>query len=130
MDETGGRGAENRPVVLIAEDDPSVRMAIEFVLEGEGFEVLVAEDGERALAMARQKSPDAILLDQMMPKLDGKQVLSRLRASEDTAEIPVLVLTGMARGGAAEWPGAHFVGKPFLPDVLVESLWGVLNSGS
>jgi CheY-like chemotaxis protein len=128
MDRPPGRADESKPVVLVAEDDPSVRMAIEFVLEGEGFEVLVAEDGERALAMARQKSPDAILLDQMMPKLDGKQVLSRLRAHADTAAIPVLVLTGMARGGPGEWPGAHFVGKPFLPDDLVESLRGALGA--
>jgi DNA-binding response OmpR family regulator len=118
-----------KPVVLVAEDDPSVRMAIEYVLEGEGFEVLVAEDGERALAMARTKSPDAILLDQMMPKLDGKQVLLKLKESETTAEIPVLVLTGMSRGAPGEWPGAHFVGKPFAPDDLVECIRGVLGPG-
>jgi DNA-binding response OmpR family regulator len=129
MGDTRWGADETRPVVLVAEDDPSVRMAIEFVLEGEGFEVLVAEDGERALAMARSKSPDAILLDQMMPKLDGKQVLSRLRESEDTAEIPVLVLTGMARGAPGEWPGAHFVGKPFAPDDLVECIREVLEPG-
>jgi DNA-binding response OmpR family regulator len=129
MTETMSDPDPSKPVVLVAEDDPSVRMAIEFVLEGEGFEVLLAEDGERALAMARAKSPDAILLDQMMPKLDGKQVLSRLRESKDTAEIPVLVLTGMARGAPGEWPGAHFVGKPFAPDDLVESIRGALSSG-
>jgi DNA-binding response OmpR family regulator len=115
-------------VVLVAEDDPSVRMAIEFVLQEEGFDVLLAEDGERALSMAQTKSPDAILLDQMMPKLDGKQVLSRLRESETTAGIPVLVLTGMARGAPGDWPGAHFVGKPFAPDDLVECIRDVLHS--
>jgi DNA-binding response OmpR family regulator len=129
MSEPTSDPADSKPVVLVAEDDPSVRMAIEFVLEGEGFEVLVAEDGERALDMARSKSPDAILLDQMMPKLDGKQVLSRLRESKDTADIPVLVLTGMALGGPGEWPGAHFVGKPFAPADLVECIRDVLNSG-
>jgi CheY-like chemotaxis protein len=125
-DTTSANG--ERPVVLVAEDDPSVRMAIEFVLAGEGFEVLLAEDGERALAMAHTKSPDAILLDQMMPKLDGRQVLSRLRESEDTAEIPVLVLTGWARGAPGDWPGARFVGKPFVPDDLVECIRDVINS--
>lgn len=129
MTETMPGADPSKPVVLVAEDDPSVRMAIEFVLEGEGFEVLLAEDGERALAMAQTKSPDAILLDQMMPKLDGKQVLSRLRESKDTAEIPVLVLTGMARGAPSEWPGAHFVGKPFAPDDLIESIRGALSPG-
>jgi DNA-binding response OmpR family regulator len=112
----------SKPVVLVAEDDPSVRMTIEFVLQDEGFDVLLAEDGERALTMARTKSPDAILLDLMMPKLDGRQVFSRLRASESTAGIPVLVLSGMSTGHPFEWPGALFVGKPFDPDVLVERL--------
>ena len=119
----------SRPVVLVAEDDPSVRMTIEFVLQDEGFDVILAEDGERALTMARAKSPDAILLDLMMPKLDGKEVLSRLQASELTARIPVFVLSGMTRGGSNEWPGAHFVGKPFNPDALVESIRGVLEAG-
>ncbi|MFN2489830.1 MAG: response regulator [Actinomycetota bacterium] len=118
----------SRPVVLVAEDDPSVRMTIEFVLQDEGFDVILAEDGERALSMARSKSPDAILLDLMMPKLDGKQVLTRLRQSELTARIPVFVLTGMSRQASNEWPGAHFVGKPFNPDVLVESIRGVLDT--
>jgi two-component system, OmpR family, alkaline phosphatase synthesis response regulator PhoP len=117
----------SRPVVLVAEDDPGVRMMIEFVLEDEGFEVILAEDGERALTMARSKSPDAILLDLMMPKLDGKQVLSGLRESEVTARIPVFVLSGMTRTASHEWAGAHFVGKPFSPDELVESIRDALK---
>ncbi len=103
-------------------------MTIEFLLEDEGFEVILAEDGERALNMARTKSPDAILLDLMMPKLDGKQVFSRLRESEQTASIPVFVLSGMARDAPHEWAGAHFVGKPFNPGALIESIRGALQT--
>lgn len=105
--------------VLVAEDDASVRLTIEFVLADEGFQVLLAEDGEQALDLARSELPDVILLDQIMPKLDGKQVLKALRAEEQTRDIPVFVLTGMARGAAEDWPGAQFVGKPFSPDDLV-----------
>ena len=105
--------------VLVAEDDASVRLTIEFVLEDEGFQVLLAEDGEEALNLARSELPDVILLDQIMPKLDGKQVLSALREGDQTRDIPVFVLTGMARGPAEDWPGAQFVGKPFSPDELV-----------
>lgn len=105
--------------VLVAEDDASVRLTIEFVLEDEGFEVFLAEDGEQALKIAQAELPDVILLDQIMPKLDGKQVLAALRADETTKDIPVFVLTGMARGAPEEWPGARFVGKPFSPDELV-----------
>ena len=110
------------PKVLVAEDDASVRLTIEFVLNDEGFNVLLAEDGEQALTMARSELPDVILLDQIMPKLDGKQVLSALRETDSTKSIPVFVLTGMSRGAAEDWPGAEFVGKPFSPDELVAKI--------
>ncbi|MEA2447182.1 MAG: hypothetical protein QOK47_819 [Actinomycetota bacterium] len=103
-----------------------MRMTLEFVLEDEGFEVILAEDGEQALALALSETPDVILLDQIMPKLDGKQVLTALRAAVSTKDIPVLVLTGMARGAPEDWPGAHFVGKPFSPDELVDRIRKVL----
>lgn len=106
--------------VLVAEDDASVRLTIQFVLEDEGFDVLLAEDGEEALKLAKANIPDVILLDQIMPKLDGKQVLHALRADEATRDITVFVLTGMSRGAPEEWPGAEFVGKPFSPDDLVQ----------
>lgn len=112
---SSGDGAK----VLVAEDDASVRLTIEFVLNDEGFDVLLAEDGEQALQMARAELPDVILLDQIMPKLDGKQVLTALRENESTRSIPVFVLTGMSRGAPDDWPGAQFVGKPFSPDELV-----------
>lgn len=113
--------------ILVAEDDPSVRMTLEFVLEDEGFEVLLAEDGERAVAIARDSRPDLILLDQMMPKLTGKEVLTALRETESTKDIPVIVLTGMGRGTPEDWPGAHFVGKPFSPDELVNRIRKILS---
>ena len=114
-------------VVLVAEDDPSVRMTIEFVLNDEGFEVLLAEDGEQALSLALGSKPDVILLDQIMPKMGGKEVLVALRADDRTKDIPVLVLTGMARGEPSEWPGATFIGKPFSPDALVQRIREVLG---
>lgn len=119
----------DQPVVLVAEDDASVRMTIEFVLQDEGFKVLLAEDGEAAVQVAQDSLPDVILLDQIMPKMDGKEVLDALRRHGPTSEIPVLVLTGMARGDAEDWPGAHFVGKPFSPDVLVDRIRKVLDLG-
>ncbi|MGH2731258.1 MAG: response regulator transcription factor [Actinomycetota bacterium] len=116
------------PKVLVAEDDPSVRMTLEFVLSDEGFEVLVAVDGEQALRLATEKLPDVILLDSMMPKMDGKEVLKALRAHAPTSSIPVLVLTGMDRESEEEWTGAHFVGKPFSPEDLVAQIHKVLGT--
>ena len=101
-------------------------MTLEFVLEDEGFDVLIAEDGEAALRAAGDRIPDVILLDQMMPKMDGRQVLLALRQDEATSSIPVLVLTGMARGGEEDWPGAQFVGKPFSPEDLIERIRHVI----
>ena len=114
--------------ILVAEDDPSVRLTIQFVLEDEGFEVLLAADGQEALDLAMAAHPDAILLDQMMPKMDGKEVLAAIRAEASTEATPVLVLTGMARGAPEDWPGAHFIGKPFSPEFLVERLKALLGS--
>jgi CheY-like chemotaxis protein len=111
----------DKPIVLVAEDDASVRMTIEFVLQDEGFEVVLAADGEQALRLAKKMLPHVILLDQVMPKLDGHGVLSALRDDEATRGIPVFVLTGMSRS-QGDWPGAHFVGKPFSPDDLVERI--------
>ncbi len=115
-----------RPLVLVAEDDFNVSLTLEIVLEDEGFETLMAADGEEALAAARRSIPDVILLDQIMPKLDGKQVLRALRQDESTRDIPVLVLSGMEKGVAADWPGAQFVGKPFSPEELVRRIRDVL----
>lgn len=111
-----------RPVVLVAEDDPSVRMTLEFVLEDEGFGVLVAADGEEALRLSTTHHPDAILLDQVMPKMDGRRVHAALRADEATRSIPVFVLSGMARMEEDDWPDAYFIGKPFSPEDLVEKI--------
>jgi DNA-binding response OmpR family regulator len=107
------------PLVLIAEDDPSVRMTIEMVLEGEGFRTVVACDGEEALQLASSELPDLILLDQSMPKVPGKDVVASLRLQDTTRGIPVLVLSGRSWGSASEWPGAEFLGKPFSPDELL-----------
>jgi two-component system phosphate regulon response regulator PhoB len=116
---------DESPVVLVAEDDASVRMTLEFVLEDEGFVVLIAEDGEQALILATEQLPDVILLDQIMPKMNGKQVYSALQRHPATSAIPVLVLTGMHRDSEG-WKGAHFVGKPFSPEFLVDKIRSVL----
>lgn len=109
-------------MVLVAEDDASVRLTLEFVLQDEGFDVLFAHDGEEALRLARDSMPSAILLDQVMPKMDGKEVLSALRSDAATSTIPVFVLSGMDLAAPEEWADARFVGKPFSPSELVSQL--------
>jgi len=113
--------------VLVAEDDPSVRMTLEYALEDAGFEVLMAEDGQRALDLARSALPDVILLDQIMPRMDGNVVLQHLRADDSTREIPVFLLSGMARVRGDEWPGVSFIPKPFSLQEVVARIRAVLE---
>jgi DNA-binding response OmpR family regulator len=115
------------PKVLVAEDDAGVRLTLEFVLLDEGFEVLFAEDGEKALQIARDTIPDVILLDRMMPRLDGKQVFDALRAEDSTRGIPVIILSGLSRDSGDDWPGAYFIGKPFAPEALVECIHEIVD---
>jgi DNA-binding response OmpR family regulator len=114
--------------VLVAEDDPSVRLTLEFVLQDEGFDVLFAENGRQALDLALSEPIDCLLLDQMMPIMDGTEVLAALRENEDTRSLPVFVLSGMSRRGPEDWGDAYFIGKPFSPEDLVMRIKNVLFS--
>jgi CheY-like chemotaxis protein len=83
--------------VLLAEDDRFLRRACETKLKQRGFDVRVAVDGEEALALAREKVPDLLLLDLLMPKRDGLSVLAALRADEATRAIPVVILSNSSK---------------------------------
>ncbi|MEO7190911.1 MAG: response regulator [Vicinamibacterales bacterium] len=83
--------------ILIAEDDRLLMRASSAALRRHGFEVVAAVDGEEALAMALSAAPDLILLDVIMPKLDGIEVLSRLKAEPATASIPVIMLSNLGQ---------------------------------
>jgi DNA-binding response OmpR family regulator len=118
---------KSHPVVLVAEDDEGVRSTLEVVLGIEGFDVLLAGDGRAALDLAREIGPDVILLDRIMPRMDGRELLGALRAEPATRDIPVLVLSGMPPE-PNEWPGAEFVGKPFDVDELVKRVRAALDA--
>lgn len=81
--------------ILIVEDDPILRDAVTIALQAEGFEVLAAEDGEMGLRMALEEKPNLVLLDMMLPKMEGITVLAKLREDEDGKKIPVIVLTAL-----------------------------------
>lgn len=83
--------------ILLAEDDRFLRKAAETTLRRHGFEVLLAVDGEEALRVATGSSPDLILLDMIMPKLQGFEVLQALKADPGTAGIPVVVLSNLGQ---------------------------------
>ena len=85
--------------ILLAEDDRFLRKAAETALKRQGFAVLAAVDGEEALRMARAEPPDLILLDLIMPKLQGFEVLRALKADPATAAIPVIILSNLGQDG-------------------------------
>ena len=83
--------------ILLAEDDRFLRKAAETALKRQGFTVLVAVDGEEALRMARADAPDLILLDLIMPKMQGFEVLRALKADATTAATPVIILSNLGQ---------------------------------
>ncbi len=83
--------------VLLAEDDKFLRRAAEVELRRHGYVVLAAADGEEALRMATEQIPDIILLDLIMPKMQGFEVLKNLKEQESTAKIPVLIMSNLGQ---------------------------------
>jgi len=81
--------------ILLVEDSKPVRLENQAALHRAGYEVICAEDGETALQIAVKNKPDLILLDLILPKISGPEVLHRLKANPATAEIPVVVLSGL-----------------------------------
>ena len=122
----------SKPKILVVDDDELLRDLLEFKLRSRGYEVELAEDGEAALAAASAAPPDLIVLDGMMPGLDGFQVLQRLADSGETREVPVIMLTARRQEQdvvAGLSLGAHdYLVKPFLPDELVLRIQRILNS--
>ena len=105
--------------VLVVDDEEHVVAAIKASLQPEGYAVIPAYSGEEALQLVEQEAPDAIVLDVMMPGMDGWQVLETLRSRPETADLPVVMLTALAHDQAVEkgWDlGAHaYLTKPFDP---------------
>jgi CheY-like chemotaxis protein len=112
--------------VLVVDDATAIRELIAVNLELEGYDVDRAGDGEEALAAVARQRPDVITLDVMMPRLDGFSTIERLRSDPDTADIPVVLVTGRAstadraRGELLGVDG--FLAKPFEPAELLATI--------
>ena len=125
-------GAVSRPRVLVAEDDRSVRESLVLALELEGYEVQAVGDGEQALAAVLASEPDVVVLDVMMPFLDGLSVCRRLRARE--VRVPILMLTARHevadRVSGLDAGADDYVVKPFALDELSARLRALLRRTS
>lgn len=110
--------------VLAVDDDPVIRQLLEINLELEGYEVRLASDGVEAVEAAREFRPDLILLDVMMPRMDGWQACATIREDADLAEIPVVFLSARAQDADVEkgnaLGAAAYLTKPFDPGDLLD----------
>lgn len=111
--------------LLVVEDSPTTRMQIARVLEGAGYEVLTAEDGEQAIAVIHEHHPEVVVLDIVLPKRNGYQVCRTIKTDPDLA-IKVLVLTAKDQEKDRIWgsrQGADiYLSKPIEPEVLLSSV--------
>ena len=118
--------------ILVCDDEPVLRALVRATLEGNGYQIAEARDGNEALEQARDVRPDLILLDLMMPGRTGLDALLELRADPELADIPVVMLTARAQVAdreAAEKAGAtRFLTKPFSPDELGVIVGDLLGS--
>jgi DNA-binding response OmpR family regulator len=116
--------------VLVIDDEAPIRLLCRVNLEAEKMEVLEASDGPSGLQIAREETPDVILLDVMMPGLDGWRVAERLIEDPETHEIPIIFLTARAefrdRARGLDIGGVDYVTKPFNPVELPDLVRGLL----
>ena len=117
--------------ILVVDDEVDVRTLCRVNLEYEGYGVIEANDGQQGLEVARREKPDLILLDLMMPNLDGWQVIEALKEDESTARIPVVLLTAKT-DEASQLRGFQegvfdYITKPFNPLVLSRYVEKALN---
>lgn len=114
------------PLILIADDDPLLRAILEHKLAAAGYEVACVEDGRAALEAVRTRPPAVLVLDAMMPIVDGFEALRRLKADAATRSISVVMLTALRRQddivSALKLGAADYLAKPFNPDELVARL--------
>jgi len=135
-----GAAAEDSPLkqmshrVLVVEDEPDLLEAIVFALRKEGMKPIPCKDGEEALRIVKERRPDVVLLDLMLPGVDGFEVCRRMRASEETARIPIIMVTAKAEETDAViglGVGADdYVRKPFGLRELVARVRAILRRSS
>ncbi len=124
-DMTDEKKPEKSPRVLIVDDDHEIVESVRYALEANGYEVMVARDGNQGLSMAEREDPDLVILDMMMPKRSGFLVLEKLRRSRP---VPLRVIMITANEGSRHKAYAEMLGvddyirKPFAMDRLMESV--------
>lgn len=117
--------------ILVVDDEVNITQILEFSIEAEGFDVITAQNGEDAIEKARREQPDLIILDIMMPKIDGYEACRILKANPLTKHIPVVLLTAKGREVdkrlGYEVGATDYIVKPFSPNKLIEKIHRLLS---
>ena len=117
--------------ILVVDDEMYILNILDFSLDSEGFKVVTAANGEEALFKADELKPDLIILDVMMPKIDGFEVCRALKAKKDTNAIPVILLSAKDRDAdkkkGQEVGADRYMTKPFSPGKLIETVQELLG---
>jgi DNA-binding response OmpR family regulator len=120
--------------VLIAEDEKDIRRLVVFTLERAGYEVLEAPDGREALRLATENQPNLILLDIMMPFLNGYEVCRKLREISELKDTPIVLLSAKAQnyeiGEGLQAGATDYLIKPFIPRELAAKVKQILGEGN
>lgn len=131
MERVGEAGGEAVPLVLVADDEPHIRETITFILEMEGFRVAVAEDGIDAWEKIVALRPPVVLLDAMMPGLDGFSLCRRVRADASLSGVRIVMVTALGQVADRERvlaAGAdRYIPKPFDDEQLLGAIRGLLE---
>jgi CheY-like chemotaxis protein len=117
--------------ILVVEDQPDVAQLIEVVLKGEGHTVAIAADGAQGLMMSRDWKPDLILMDIMLPGVDGGTLISRLRQEPETVDLPIIAMSASRtlRDRSDELQADALLSKPFDVDALLVQVQFLLSRG-
>jgi DNA-binding response OmpR family regulator len=117
--------------ILVVDDEPNARSLLRLILVRAGFEVLVAQDGYEALNEVEDKIPDAMILDIMMPGIDGFEVCEKLRSDERTANLPIIMLSARADPESVnkglQVGATKYLTKPVTPELLTKHVREVLS---
>lgn len=117
--------------ILIVEDEPDIAQLVKLYLEKEGFRTNVAQSGTEALKLLKSERPDLVILDLMLPEIDGIEVCKRIRNAPDTALLPIIMLTAKAEESdtivGLELGADDYVTKPFSPKALVARMKALLR---
>lgn len=117
--------------ILVVDDEPDIRRLVSFSLKRHGFEVIEATDGLAACSVAAKEQPDLILMDVMMPLMNGFEAVRKLKENEATASIPVVMLSAKSQVYEQEEGldsgAASYICKPFTPAELVEQVTAQLE---